>query len=129
LKSFGLQVDAQNTVSAKQIYLTVPALNLGAAYWNYDTWGSANDDWSLVQFAQLFNGSVSLFTLLSSFMGGNGLLLAFAKVGILSNLATGFLVYSAELETSNTTNEATTFSYLAAGFSVLLSAFVQLGVE
>lgn len=102
-------------------------LDIGAGYWNYDTWNAANDDeWTLVYSAQLAVGTLGLVALLASLVTSGTLLLNYAVLHMFFELGILGLTVLASNDTNNTTNGATMLSYAASvfGFATAFAAQV-----
>jgi len=53
---FGVQLE-QRVITLKEYYAVVPVLDIAAAYFNYDTWGTKSDEWTL---AYRYQGAIGV---------------------------------------------------------------------
>lgn len=111
----------------------VPIFNFAAAYYNFYTWGSAQDAWTLAYSAQAFAGITSAAGWGFGYLFGYGALRVYAMLHLILEGVNVAAVYFAEKDHPNNTNNATSVSYLSAGvssvMSIILIAFGLFGNE
>lgn len=124
---FGLVEEETFSVRFEEIAAVCFAADLAAAYYNYDTWKSAsNDYWTTVYIAEFGVGVLGLLALGGQLIMGGELLLAYTLLHTFFELGILGLIFLAESDNSNITNAATIAGYAAAFAGFVLGAGSQV---